>query len=295
MKFAASLCSAFMIAGAAAAQCTTLHDQINIINDAGNGPFPAFDDASRISLDSTLFGYGCQGTNSTGLINNSMADQFTVPAGETWTINEVTLLTYSTAAVAPFVTGVVVDFGAAGGGPVVPTTTRVFTQGFAVSTTNPGGGVYRMTNTGGDSLRRVNRVVATINPPVVLTEGDYYMSWNYSATGVSSGPWQPTVQEAGNTATTPAGMAQQSIGGAAFAPVALSGGVRPAMPFILCGESGGGCYADCDGSGGLDFFDFLCFQNEFAAKTAYADCDGSGGHDFFDFLCFQNEFANGCP
>ena len=55
------------------------------------------------------------------------------------------------------------------------------------------------------------------------------------------------------------------------------------------------CYADCDLSGSLDFFDFLCFQNEFAAATAYADCDGSGSHDFFDFLCFQNAFAAGCP
>jgi hypothetical protein len=55
------------------------------------------------------------------------------------------------------------------------------------------------------------------------------------------------------------------------------------------------CYADCDGSGDLDFFDFLCFQNAFAAGEPYADCDGSGGLDFFDFLCFQNEFAAGCP
>ena len=55
------------------------------------------------------------------------------------------------------------------------------------------------------------------------------------------------------------------------------------------------CYADCDGSGSLDFFDFLCFQNEFAAGTAYADCDSSGSLDFFDFLCFQNAFAAGCP
>ncbi len=57
----------------------------------------------------------------------------------------------------------------------------------------------------------------------------------------------------------------------------------------------GGCYADCDGSGSLDFFDFLCFQNEFGSMTAYADCDGSGTLDFFDFLCFQNEFNLGCP
>jgi hypothetical protein len=57
----------------------------------------------------------------------------------------------------------------------------------------------------------------------------------------------------------------------------------------------GGCYADCDESGDLDFFDFLCFQNAFAAGEPYADCDGSGSLDFFDFLCFQNEFAAGCP
>ena len=57
----------------------------------------------------------------------------------------------------------------------------------------------------------------------------------------------------------------------------------------------GGCYADCDESGALDFFDFLCFQNSFAAGEKYADCDASGALDFFDFLCFQNEFAAGCP
>ena len=56
-----------------------------------------------------------------------------------------------------------------------------------------------------------------------------------------------------------------------------------------------GCYADCDGSGTLDFFDFLCFQNAFAGGDPYADCDDSGTLDFFDFLCFQNEFAAGCP
>ena len=55
------------------------------------------------------------------------------------------------------------------------------------------------------------------------------------------------------------------------------------------------CYPDCDSSGSLDFFDFLCFQNAFANGEPYADCDNSGTHDFFDFLCFQNQFAFGCP
>ena len=54
------------------------------------------------------------------------------------------------------------------------------------------------------------------------------------------------------------------------------------------------CYADCDESGELDFFDFLCFQNLFAAMDPAADCDGDGAFPFFDFLCFQNAFAAGC-
>jgi glucose/arabinose dehydrogenase len=54
------------------------------------------------------------------------------------------------------------------------------------------------------------------------------------------------------------------------------------------------CYADCDGAGGLDFFDFLCFQNEFDAEDPYADCDENQELDFFDFLCFLNAFDEGC-
>jgi len=27
----------------------------------------------------------------------------------------------------------------------------------------------------------------------------------------------------------------------------------------------------------------------------YADCDGNGTLDIFDFLCFQNAFVGGCP
>ena len=55
------------------------------------------------------------------------------------------------------------------------------------------------------------------------------------------------------------------------------------------------CYADCDGSGDLDFIDFLCFQDLFSAMDPAADCDGDDEFTFFDFLCFQNAFAAGCP
>jgi len=60
-------------------------------------------------------------------------------------------------------------------------------------------------------------------------------------------------------------------------------------------KTSGGCYPDCDGSGSLDLFDFLCFVNEFNSGNPYADCDGSGALDLFDFLCFVNAFNAGCP
>jgi hypothetical protein len=80
--------------------------------------------------------------------------------------------------------------------------------------------------------------------------------------------------------------------GGSFATVG-NGVVSPNIARLIgCGSA---CDADCDGSGDLTFFDFLCFQNLFAAMESQADCDASGELDFFDFLCFQNAFAAGCP
>jgi hypothetical protein len=55
------------------------------------------------------------------------------------------------------------------------------------------------------------------------------------------------------------------------------------------------CYADCDGNGMLDLFDFLCFVNAFTSGDPYADCDENGSFDLFDFLCYSNAFNAGCP
>jgi outer membrane protein assembly factor BamB len=54
------------------------------------------------------------------------------------------------------------------------------------------------------------------------------------------------------------------------------------------------CWADCDGNGVLELFDFLCFVNLFNAGEEGADCDGDGELGLFDFLCFVNGFSGGC-
>lgn len=54
------------------------------------------------------------------------------------------------------------------------------------------------------------------------------------------------------------------------------------------------CYADFDGDGSLDLFDFLAFTNAFNAGDGTADCEADGAFDLFDFLCFSNAFNAGC-
>lgn len=55
------------------------------------------------------------------------------------------------------------------------------------------------------------------------------------------------------------------------------------------------CTANFDNAGGLDIFDFLAFQNAFAASDPRADMNNDGLFDIFDFLGFQNAYAEGCP
>ncbi len=54
------------------------------------------------------------------------------------------------------------------------------------------------------------------------------------------------------------------------------------------------CFADMNGDGQLNIFDFLEFQNLFDAGDLDADCDDDGELTLFDFLCFQNAFDIGC-
>src|SRR5690606_5198095 len=74
-----------------------------------------------------------------------------------------------------------------------------------------------------------------------------------------------------------------------FGRLATGGGVRA---FLLTPLSA--CIADFDGDGELTFFDFLAFQNAFAAGEPRADLNEDGVLDFFDFLEFQSLFAAGC-
>ncbi len=122
----------------------------------------------------------------------------------------------------------------------------------------------------------------------------------------ASGVFEPEAgspcNDAGDNTAVPAGIQEDLGGDARFTddPLAPQTGVPGGAGSGLVVDMGAyewgreHCFPDCDVSGSLDFFDFLCFQNAFAAGDPYADCDATGTLDFFDFLCFQNSFALGC-
>lgn len=54
------------------------------------------------------------------------------------------------------------------------------------------------------------------------------------------------------------------------------------------------CAADYNGDGGIDFFDYLDFVNDFSSGGIRADFNSDASIDFFDYLDFVNAFLLGC-
>jgi hypothetical protein len=79
-----------------------------------------------------------------------------------------------------------------------------------------------------------------------------------------------------------------------------TGGSAGNFSIVRFSATGGGCYANCDGSTTepiLNVADFTCFLSKFAAGDPYANCDGSTTEPILnvaDFTCFLSKFAAGC-
>ena len=79
-----------------------------------------------------------------------------------------------------------------------------------------------------------------------------------------------------------------------------AGGPMTGGAFALTGgfwarrAGGGGCAADFNGDGQVDFFDYLDFVQAYADEDPSADFNGDGQIDFFDYLDFVQAYAEGC-
>ena len=204
-----------------------LFDNGPLVNDPGGGFGGADRSFIESSLGHTLYGWGHQFA-----LNNSMADQFTIPAGESWQIDELMTFAYQTnATTTSTITGVYVqiwDGDPSAGGTVIwgdLTTNRM--------TNTVWSNIYRTTDTDPNNTARAI-MVQTSTIGTTLTEGTYWVQWETDGS-LSSGPWCPPVTELGVAVT---GDALQGLAGV-FSP-ALNGTSPNGAPFILMGTSGGG-------------------------------------------------------
>ncbi len=72
-----------------------------------------------------------------------------------------------------------------------------------------------------------------------------------------------------------------------------------AIAWVEANLAGGGCPADFNGDGFVDFFDFdefvICFEGNACPPGASPDFNGDGFADFFDYDEFVIDFEAGCP
>jgi len=215
------------------APAAVLFDNGPLVNDPGGGAGGADRSFIESALGHTLYGWGHQLLN-----DNSMADQFTIPAGEEWQIDEMITWAYQTnATTTSTITGVYVkiwDGPPSSGGTVIwgDFTTNLMTN-------TEWSNIYRTTETDPTNTARAI-MVQTSTIGTTLTEGTYWVNWETDGT-LSSGPWCPPVTELGVAVT---GDAEQGLAGV-FGP-ALNGTQPNGAPFMLMGTVGGG---------GAEFFD----------------------------------------
>jgi hypothetical protein len=218
--------------------------------NGGVDPLPGgcVTDFSAIEAGLNTYGLGHQVLN-----NNLVADDFTVPAGEAWTLTDMKWLAYQTGAPSTgTITDIVVNVvpgadpnGAAlagGGSHFVSQTFSGISRTTATATT--------------DCARHLIEVTADMSWVPVLAPGQYWITVQCDGT-LASGPWcPPTVPWLGTD------NGQQSIAGGLFAPLIQGQGGAPVdFPFTLNGDDGAG--------GGASYY---CSQSK---ATTVAGCTAS--------------------
>jgi len=205
MKTVAFLSSFALAAGA---QAVVLYNNGPVFDVAGPP------NLSTLIPPNTTLGFGAQVS-----ANNAVADNFT--AGAQWNVTKLTFYMYQTGAASTFTfTGMNYQIASSHSDAISWTSAAV---------TNGGLTAYRVTPTTlADRTRAIFAIDVAVN--LLIGPGNYVLRWQANGS-LASGPWQPTTAP-----NNPAGNAQQSLAGGAFAQAIDAGsslGVE--LPFTITG------------------------------------------------------------
>jgi hypothetical protein len=217
--------------GPAAARANQLYDNGPLITSVGTGAGGADESVLQTtSLSMTLLGTS---VNATGGFR--LTDDFTIPAGSAWDIEEITFYTYQTGS-PPTSTITRLHVEIWDGDPAQPGSTLLFgdlSTNRLVDTAFSD--IYRVTETtSGTTARPIMSATAGIGAN--LPAGTYWLVWQIAGS-LPSGPWAPPITVVGQNTT---GDAQQySATTMAWTPVVDGGSLTAqGLPFTICGRVG---------------------------------------------------------
>ncbi|AFH49196.1 Hypothetical protein IALB_1488 [Ignavibacterium album JCM 16511] len=200
-----------------------LFDNGPYFNSPGGGPGGADGSILQTTLGLNVLGFGASQAAGT-----RVADDFVIPAGQTWTIQDFICYAYQTgSSTTSTITAVNVRIwnGQPGVGTVIfgdDVTNRLSSTTWSNS--------YRYSDTNPGTTRPIMK--QTVSLGVTLGEGHYWIDWQLAGS-LSSGPWAPPITITGQATT---GDAVQFNAGA-WAPIIDNGTAQTpqGLPFILNG------------------------------------------------------------
>ncbi|MCD4795433.1 MAG: T9SS type A sorting domain-containing protein [Bacteroidales bacterium] len=203
-----------------------IYKQHQIINEQGT--HTTGDDVSMLEATQNTGGYGFQYD-----YDNWVADDFTVPAGETWNITGFNFFGYQTGTPADTSTftgayAKIYDGNPSAGGTLIHDFSSANLQviTFFINAYRIAYGAYT------NSDRPINQIVCFC-PEVSLTEGTYWISWAAQGSA-ASGPWTPHLQLTNGNTTTGNAIQWEDGSWEAITDVGNQG-----MPFDLLGSVDG--------------------------------------------------------
>lgn len=235
---------------------------------AGTSWSEASYDFGSTTVANTLAGVGCQKIGTATL--NRCADDFSVPPGQTWTINSLTTYVYQSGfagLTSPVVGG---NFQIWNGRPGDPGATVVAGNTTGLAFTSVDSTVFRIFNTGPPlntapgTTRRIWATTMTLPAPVALTGGTYWVDFQ-TDTGATTGNFAPPVTITGIRGTTGANSRQFQSATSVWIDIiddgtpATADNLNQEMPFKLDGTITGAPLApasrslDFDGDNKTDF------------------------------------------
>ena len=208
-----------------------LFDNGPYFNSPGGGPGGSDGSVLQTSLLMTTLGAGHQLLNFI-----RVADDFTIPAGQTWNISTAAFYAYQTGSpTTSTINHVNVRIwdgppGAVGSNVVFgDTTTNVMT---GTAFTN----AYRYSETTVGTTRPIMKQTCSIG--TTLSAGTYWIDWQAGGT-LASGPWAPPIAILGQTTTGNAKQKTVASTGNVWADLMDTGSLTPqGLPFMLEGTSG---------------------------------------------------------